>query len=328
LYSSQQQLSMPLFETTPIDEARVRTLVREGWSLELGKCLKASQNHTYEATKEGTEDKYIVRVTPDHQHERLESIRAEIDLLRYLHSKGLLVCPSVTTSKEPREELVQNDDVVIVVFNYARGAPVLDFVDFRWITDQRQPEGIGRWLAKFHALSKCYAKERPEMVEKFRGWRDLHDGILKDVPLDPADVASSNDPNSFGIIHGDVNISNFLWDTSSQLPIMFDWDQSQRAWYLYDLSSPIWTVITMAKGGNPIDKTPVPQADVQTYTEHLLRGYETESGEKVDRSALQRMIAIRRQLYKRFCKKAVDELPEDHSMAKFCAYMNTWLDKE
>jgi hypothetical protein len=79
---------------------------------------------------------------------------------------------------------------------------------------------------------------------------------------------------------------------------MFDWDQAQRAWFLYDLSAPIWTVITMRNGGNPIDKTPVKgnvtinnllkkysEANVQQYTEWLVSGFE-EGGVKIDRAAL------------------------------------------
>lgn len=36
-------------------------------------------------------------------------------------------------------------------------------------------------------------------------------GIMKGVKLDARDEATAQDPKSFGIIHGDLNISNFFW---------------------------------------------------------------------------------------------------------------------
>lgn len=69
------------------------------------------------------------------------------------------------------------------------------------------------------------------------------------------------------------------------------------------------------------------EANVSAYTTWLLEGYE-EGGAKVDREALQRMVELRRQLYKRFCKRAVIELSPDSPIVKFCEYMNSWLDKE
>jgi len=72
---------MPLFETLPINEEEVRTLVSAHWSLKLGKCLKASQNHTFEATNEENGKKYIVRATPDPKRARHDSIVVELALL-------------------------------------------------------------------------------------------------------------------------------------------------------------------------------------------------------------------------------------------------------
>jgi hypothetical protein len=94
--------------------------------------------------------------------------------------------------------------------------------------------------------------------------------------------------------------------------------------------SHIWTVVTVRYGGNPVDKFPVPDVDIEEYTEWLASGYEKEQGEeyKIDREMLKRMVGLRRELYKRFFHKAITELPADSPMAQFCTFMNTWLDKE
>lgn len=54
---------MPLFETVPINSLDVGRIVKENWELELGECLKASQNHTFVATRNSS--RFAVRVTPD-----------------------------------------------------------------------------------------------------------------------------------------------------------------------------------------------------------------------------------------------------------------------
>lgn len=57
---------MPLFETTiAIDEKEVSEIVSTHWNLKLGKLLKASQNHTFEAFSHDDKHKFSVRVTPD-----------------------------------------------------------------------------------------------------------------------------------------------------------------------------------------------------------------------------------------------------------------------
>jgi hypothetical protein len=38
---------MPLFETIPVNHKHIYELVVKNWNLNLGKLLKASQNHTF-----------------------------------------------------------------------------------------------------------------------------------------------------------------------------------------------------------------------------------------------------------------------------------------
>ncbi len=322
-------LLMPLFETIPIDEQEVARIVKDYWSLQLGKCIKASQNHTFLATlAEDSLKQFIVRVTPDPSVTRQKPIELEVKLLEYLRTNHLPVCKSVPTQTSPTQNWLRSESShIIVVFEYATGEPV-NFTEWKWMTDSSHVTGLGRWFAKFHALSKKFVVEYPHLYMEARNWSELHDRILADVPIDKQDIQKSSDPACFGLIHGDVNVSNYFWNSSIGMPHMFDWDQLQLAWFLYDLSAPIWTVITVRQGGNPVDKTPVPHADINQFTEWLISAYEAELGDKVDRAALQRMIGLRRELYKRFCHRAISELPPESPMAQFCKFMNSWLDKE
>ena len=317
---------MPLFETIPIDIEHVRQLAREHWNVELGECAKASQNHTFYANKNTTE-RFVLRVTPDPRNERLNSTKLEVALLDYLHENHLPVCrtiPSVLTSSN----VVHSDPLILCLFTFATGEPVV-YTDWTWMTTREIVVGLGRWFARLHTLTQRFVQEQPELAAHARLWTTLHDGVLAEVPVDEHDQKTVSDPKQFGLIHGDVNPSNYYWDPSLGMPCMFDWDQLQRCWFLYDLSAPIWGVMSLERYGSPIDRSSVPQANSELYLAWILEGYQSdESGFVVDRAALQRMILIRRELYNRFCRRAILEIPADHPMASFCKSVVDAFDKE
>ena len=317
---------MPLFESLPIDVDEVRQLVRSHWNVELGSCLKASQNHTFVGENKDKE-RFIIRVTPDPEKKRLSSTELEVALLQYLHAHDLPVCPSIPSSLTS-SSVVVSGSLIVCLFNYAKGEPVV-YTDWKWMTDRRIVVALGRWFARLHQLTRRFVDEQPELASRARLWTTLHDGVLAGVQVDERDRLSALDSTQFGIIHGDVNPSNYFWDEQIGMPSMFDWDQLQQSWFLYDLSAPIRGVVHLERNGSPIDQSPVPQANSQLYTEWILQGYEEENrGQTVDRLALQRMILIRRELYRRFCRLAVLELPPEHPMAKFCQMINECFDKE
>lgn len=61
----------------------------------------------------------------------------------------------------------------------------------------------------------------------------------------------SKDNENFGVIHGDLNVSNYYVREDGELSV-FDWDQTQRAWYLYDLAQCIWGVTMAVYCGMPM----------------------------------------------------------------------------
>eukprot|EP00759_Apiculatamorpha_spiralis_P005089 PhF_6_TR13022/c1_g1_i1/m.20652 len=320
---------MSLFEVIPVDEQYVRDVVVREFNLKIVAALKASQNHTFSACAADSTDNtvtHFIRVSPDPHGTKLPTIELEMKFLQYLKAHGIAVCGGKSDGKSPL--FVGEGNVVICAFEKAQGSPI-DIFSWKWI-NETEAAALGRWIGQFHKVSKQFVKEHGGLVNipNARNWDTLHDGVLKGVEIAPEDIASISDPDVFGIIHGDVNISNFHYSAELDQVYMFDWDQMQKGWFLYDLSSPIWTVVTFQRGGNPIDRTPVPEANVEAYTNWLLQGYEKEMGVAVDRAALARMIGLRRQLYVRFCSRAMTELPPDHGMYGFCAFMNTWLSKE
>ncbi|CAF0961206.1 unnamed protein product [Adineta steineri] len=318
---------MPLFETIPIDTDQVRQLARDHWNVELGECLKASQNHTFLATKKDTTERFVVRVTPDPDNKRTDCVELEVTLLEYLYENQLPVCRAVQSSITS-SRFVRNDSLTICLFTYATGDPIV-FTDWIWMTNREMVVGLGHWFARLHKLTRRFVQEQPVLAGHARHWTTLHSGVLAGVEVDERDKKTASDPNYFGIIHGDVNPSNYFWDSTLKMPSMFDWDQLQQSWFLYDLSAPIWCTVMLERAGSPIDRTAVPQANSELFTKWLLEGYESdEEGTVVDREALRRMVIIRRELYSRFCRQAVLELSPEHPMAEFCQFMTDFLNKD
>jgi Ser/Thr protein kinase RdoA (MazF antagonist) len=129
---------------------------------------------------------------------------------------------------------------------------------------------------------------------------------LKDAPIHPDDVAAIGNPEVYGLLHGDLNTSNFHFiDEENQLDV-FDWDQCQQGWYLYDLSQPLYSIVVCHEAGNLFDGgKPYEDCDPVRYLNQLVEGYESVTGPgSVDRERLQRMIDLRFYFTETFCRTA------------------------
>lgn len=321
---------MPLFETTPVDVGAVKTLVKKHWNVELGENIKASQNQTFQASmiNDSGNQPVIVRVTPNPGGKRSTTIDLELNILQFLSKNALPVCEAFP-DLESGALSVSLGELSVSVFHYAQGEAV-NFLEWKWMTNETIVSGVGRFMGRLHQLLDEFEDEHPELSATARNWRELHDGTLKDVKVHPNDenqvlTSAASKPRAYGLVHGDINPSNYYWYSEVQMPSMFDWDQLQRSWRLYDLSSCIWTVVMLQGAGSPVDMSPVPQANVSQYTDWLVKGYEQEIGHSIDRDSLQRMVEIRRHLYANFCSRALAELSPGTFMYNFCKFIDDWL---
>lgn len=325
---------MPLFPKCNVDRDTLASITLQHWQVQLGELLRASQNQTFLAKSLSDSNlSFIVRATPDPESKKTRSVQVEFAFLEYLKEHHLPVCPAVP-SKLTGERVVKVGDLLVSVFTFAVGSPV-DFCKWEWMA-KVQVVGVGRWLGKMHMLSKQFTKEHSDVFNNARDWTDLHDRILQGVPISQEDLNTIGNSDYFGLIHGDVHVGNYFWDDSVSMPCLYDWDQVQRCWFLYDVAQPIWSVMMLEGAGSPFASTPeqkvsVPQANSAQYTEWLIEGYEQEfTCGKVDRLALARMVDLRRQLYTRFCQKALQdkEVEWDSAMGKFCRCLLRWLDPD
>lgn len=312
---------MPLFEnTTPVDYDNVTKIVLENWNLILGKCIKASQNHTFFAKNE-REEQFIIRVTPDTKNRRFGQFKDEMSLILFLHKHGLGVCPPIPSQVNDKTVFViRVGDLNVSAFAFAKGKS-LPFPEFQWMTDEKVVTATGKWLGKFHSLSKQFSKEFPEIAARMRIWNTLHEGVMLEYQSDELDLQQMNDPNEWGILHGDVNPSNWFYCEEEDSLYVFDWDQCQQGWFMLDVAQCCHAPCMLKSLGMPVSGDPVPEANPNQYISWIMKGYESTAGEgSFDKQQLERMEINREEFYKLFCVRAQNEfVPPD--MKPFIDYV-------
>jgi Ser/Thr protein kinase RdoA (MazF antagonist) len=80
------------------------------------------------------------------------------------------------------------------------------------------------------------------------------------------------------VLHGDLNCSNFFYERKENVLYVFDTDQVQRGFYLWDLSQAVFTSYMLEHAGMPISGTPVPEANSKEFQSWIVEGYESVAG--------------------------------------------------
>lgn len=202
LWPRRHTRQMPLFDKFPVDRDEVAKAVEAHWGLTLGDVLKASQNHTFSATGPDRR-RFAVRATPDPDGSKHPRIQRELAFVRYLSERGLAgVCGPVPTASSGELSVRTPGNATVCVCPWAEGSPV-DFAAYRWMTDAEVIRAWGAWLARLHAASRDFAREHPGDAAAVQGWQDIHEGIMRGASVHPDDAAAAENPEKFGVLHGD-----------------------------------------------------------------------------------------------------------------------------
>ena len=124
-----------------------------------------------------------MRVTPDPKHAKVQKIKDEMFFVDYL-IKGELkhLCAPIRPKSQPESICVVEGDLIIVVLEWARRAPI-PFMEFRWFKDKQLIRAWGRFFGKMHNLSRKFSDEHPEVAQRIQLWDEIHCGILKGSKL-------------------------------------------------------------------------------------------------------------------------------------------------
>jgi len=318
---------MSLFEQTiPVPIEEITRIVAEHWNLEIQVVIKASQNHTFRATDTNGQ-LYAVRVTPDPTNKYFQRISDEIFFTQFISTSGLVNHVCVPVPNLSGEPFLRIGDFSIAVFRWAKGSPI-DYPSFTWMTNEKLIKAWGRWFGEFHVASRLFSEKYPEISSRIQRWDQTHQEILKGSDIHPDDESVVTDGKHYGVLHGDLNVSNFFYVEEEDILSVFDWDQVQQGWFLWDLAQAELGVYMLYEAGAVVSGEPVPQANPEFFRKCLVEGYESVDGSGVvDTYRLDRMVLLRKSFYERFCRKAqVEGVPE--GMKAFIDYVVNWFDKQ
>lgn len=126
----------------------------------------------------------------------------------------------------------------------------------------------GRFFDEMHEISRKFEQEYPEISKRIQTWRQIHNRILNDV--NEADEKYVDNPQNFGVLHGDLNCRNFNFDKINCLINVFDTDQVQRRFFLWDVSRTIFTTYMLENARMSSSGEPVPDANYKKFTEWIV----------------------------------------------------------
>jgi len=225
--------------------------------------VQDSDNSVYSFLTGEPARRYFLRLT-HHEHRRHDQIQAELDFILYLSETGLRVSRPIASFTHNLVEKI-SPDLFACVFEAAPGS-LVEVGSNDW--NEKLFQTWGNYMARMHRAAELYVPRGPR---RFR-W-DEDDVIInfrKHVPADETSAlrefdcvfnhVSSQSPDNFGLIHGDLCRVNFHYDGTDL--IAFDFDDACYHWFLYDLVCAL----------SPAMFRPVAQR--RAYRDWLVRGYQ------------------------------------------------------
>lgn len=231
------------------------------------------QNFIYSYTL--GESQYILRFTPGTLRTS-EGLAAEIEWIRYLAENGLSVSAPVLSVNGRDYERIHGKtmDFYAAAFNFAPGTKV-GYPEC--LGNPMLYEQCGRITGRLHELTKRYKPvsrrhtwETNEYLMRAKDYLPaelgpiLHalDGLKADLGSLP--VTSDN----FGLIHGDINVGNFLVDESGRITL-FDFDECQYSWYAEDIAIQLYYLLYVFGEDSRSER----KAQYELFIRHFELGY-------------------------------------------------------
>lgn len=237
------------------------------------------QNFIYEYKKQ--DKSYILRLTHS-SHRKEELVRGELDWILYLVNNGVLASKPIYSIHGRLTERIYVDDSYFIVTSFEKAiGKKIGYPEC--ISNDELFEKCGRVTGKIHFLAKKY---RPSIKEIQRHeWTENYylQNIKKFIPVDQHKVHESyeaivnrinqlsKDSNSFGIIHGDINVGNFI--LSDEGINIFDFDECQYSWFVEDIAIQLFYIIYVFLDDS-IDER---QAQAYHFMENFMKGYSEEN---------------------------------------------------
>lgn len=231
--------------------------------------LGGYQNAVFSVKKDNKE--YIIRVT-ERAHRQYEEIEGEITFVNFLFQQGVNTYYAIDLKKFK----TQSNTYYVTIFNKAIGLPWQEYHQ-----SSKTFYEAGKTLGKIHSLSKQFPTKlkRNHFLDNqyLKQYRVIENQAIKKKLksfLDQLKKISVNDQD-FGLIHGDYQFGNIIYNPKDQLTII-DFDECEYHFYIYDLAVYLFYYLL---GGDP------KQIDIEQNKrlfKDFMRGYLQETTIRIE----------------------------------------------
>ncbi|QTH43229.1 phosphotransferase [Cohnella sp. LGH] len=234
------------------------------------------QNFVYEYQKDN--QPYILRFT--HSSLRtIEGMKGELDWILYLSDHDLAVSRPIYSAKGHLFEIVHCNDSFFMVTSFVK-APGKRSNYPDCLNDVDLFKNCGRITGKMHKLAMTY-----NPINRRHEWRQNYYllNLENFIPPTQALVMEScknlissiknlrRDKESYGLIHGDINVGNFMVDHG--VITLFDFDECQYSWYVEDIAIQLYYMVYVYGNDSIQERT----LQCQLFMEHFINGYLQEN---------------------------------------------------
>lgn len=240
--------------------------------------LRGFQNFVYEA-KRSTKS-CIVRIAHS-SHRSFHLTEAELDWVLYLSNHGVNVAAPIRSLEGNLVSRTDYGDSYFITTAFAKAAGGKPHFQ-TYMEDKNLIQKLGRVTGKIHALSKKYKiskgsarrydwKENNYLIKFTKYVPVSHELVIeKTKKFLQGLLLLPRDPNSYGLIHGDIHHNNF--HVHKDELILFDFDECEYNWFVADIANPLFYATPL-----PSDGREQRYRTAKRFYDYFLEGYSKEN---------------------------------------------------
>lgn len=238
------------------------------------------QNFVYEYQLGGMS--FILRFTPS-THRSVNTVKAELEWILYLARNGVSVSIPIYSINGEMTEVIEAQGMYFtaVSFKKAQGRKI-DYPEC--LRDNALYEKLGQVTGRIHALSMLYQPSN-DSVRRHDWSRNYYLENIDFLPASHTRVRDSyyslmdkinqlpKDEASYGLIHGDIGVGNFLVNEQGILTL-FDFDEAQYSWFVEDIAIQLYYLVYVYGGEDGRESR---EEQAARFMKYFMRGYRLEN---------------------------------------------------